>query len=72
MLAEAKSIYGPDTTGNKYKQPSGLLDEANLVRAPHQYSSQRTFGEVFTILEKAPTRALSWLKTATIAYYIHI
>ena len=36
VLAEAKSIYGPDTTGNKYKQPSGLLDEANLVRAAQQ------------------------------------
>ena len=36
VLAEAKSIYGPDTTGNKYKQPSGLLDEANLVRAEQQ------------------------------------
>ena len=30
------------------------------------YSSQRTFGQVFTIIEKAPTtRAFSWLKAST-------
>ena len=34
------------------------------------YSSQRTFGEVFTIIEKkaSTTRAFSWLKEATTSF----
>ena len=31
MLAEPKSVYGPEDTGNKHLQPSGFLDEKAMV-----------------------------------------
>ena len=31
VLAEPKSVYGPEDTGNKYLQPSGFLDQNNMV-----------------------------------------
>ena len=31
VLAEPKSVYGPEDTGNKHLQPSGFLDEKALV-----------------------------------------
>ncbi len=31
VLAEPKSVYGPDDTGNKHLQPSGFLDQNNMV-----------------------------------------
>ena len=31
VLAEPKSVYGPEDTGNKHLQPSGFLDEKAMV-----------------------------------------